>query len=131
MLILRVCIPALNDLMKKKVGKTKIKIGWKKRLVGGFIGLFIGASVFFAINATPMAIVDLAYSATQEIPAVLLEADDTQTADIGGVNTFSSEEEGGESASIDETLEGILNGLSTAKMVVDPICESFPFVIFR
>ena len=129
MLIIRVCIPDLNNLMKKKNGKTKVKIGWKKRLIGGFIGLFIGASVFFTINATPMAIVDIAYSATKEVPAILLEVDDNETAENNGVTTFS--EEGENTESVEDVFGDIVTGLSATKAVVDPICESFPFVIFR
>ncbi len=129
MLVIRVCIPDLNNLMKKKNGKTKVKISWQKRLIGGFIGLFIGASVFFTISSTPMAIVDLAYSATKEVPAVLLEADNYETAESNAFTTFS--EEGEEPESIEETLSGVVTGLSATKAVVDPICESFPFVIFR
>lgn len=133
MLVIRVCVPDLNNLMKKKVGNTRIKIGWKKRLIGGFIGLFIGASVFFALNATPMAIFDLAYTATQEIPAILLEVEDNQSAkNDSGLTTFSAQEEtGGEEGSINETLSGVITGINTTKSVVDPICKSFPFAIYK
>lgn len=129
MLIIRVCIPGLNNLMKKKVNKTRVKISWQKRLIGGVIGLFIGASVYFTISATPMAIVDLAYSAMNEVPAILLEVEENETAENNGLTTFS--EEGENLESIEDVFADVVTGISAAKAVIDPICESFPFIIYR
>ena len=130
MAIIKACIPPLNRLMQKKIGKVRVKISWKKRLIGGFIGLFISASVFFAISATPMAMTDLVHSAIKEVPEILLETEDNQTAENSGLSTFSEDIQE-ESSTIDDTLNGLLQGLSATKNIVDPISESFPFLVFK
>ena len=129
MFLIRVCIPPLNKLMKKRIDGQRVKISWSKRLIGGFIGLFVGVAAFFTISAAPMAIVDLAYSATNEVPAILLEVGDNDTAENNGLTTFSEESENLES--IEDVFADVVTGISAAKSAIDPICESFPFVIYR